>query len=222
MMSGGLPETFCHSSRTSRSIVMEGTAQAYKPTPHQSQLSVMLKIIHFWRLQGCDLAPISVHRENAPSVVLKITFGLLRPSYAYKDSTCCCKPMAQDKDAAIKWWKYGRLDLTGRIPHMGGQQEGDCRGQFVRRATVPPRWSLRQFAPGSTGGLGGLGPSSWISCPYGPPSIHFLVTSRLVVCGDADRYPCSLGYQDIERSVIFVGPTGGNKAWTKFSEQSTL
>jgi hypothetical protein len=48
--------------------------------------------------------------------------------------------------------------------------------------------------------LGDTGPSSWISCPTRPPSIHFLIIlvmrRRLIPC------PCSLGSQGIGDSVI--------------------
>jgi hypothetical protein len=83
---------------------------------------------------------------------------------------CCCETLSETTAKAEVW--QARPDGTYSSLQRGN---GDCRA-----TVVPQNGSQLEFttmAPGSTGALGGLGPSGWDVPPYGPPLVHLLVTA---------------------------------------------
>lgn len=104
-------------------------------------------------------------RRSAPKLVIR---AHLWSCSAYEE--CCCERYVGNTMKVEIW--QARPDGTYSSLSSGN---ADCR------ATVLPNkdgWvEFTTTAPGSTGGLGGLGPSGWDLAPYGPPLLHMLVTA---------------------------------------------
>jgi hypothetical protein len=215
----GLPETFCHSSRTS--IYRNGgTAQAYKAkAPSKSTVCDSKN----YASGGYKVAtwPYSrSSRGNAPRIVLKTNLWSCQDaSQSPAKDSCCCKPIAQDKGAAntaVEVWQT-RPDGTYSSLHQG-QQEGDCRASLSLDDSTTSSLVFETVAPGSTGSLSGLGPSKWDFMPYGPPSIHFLVTSPGHMATLID-VPVLLDPKTLN-ARSFRWPDWRGSAWTKYPEQN--
>jgi hypothetical protein len=215
----GLPETFCHSSRTS--IYRNGgTAQAYKAdTPSKSTVCDS----EDYASSGYKVAtwPYSrSSRGNAPRITLKTNLWSCQDaSKSAAENSCCCKPMAQEKgdaNAMVEVWQT-RPDGTYSSLRKG-QQDGDCRARLSLGDSTTSSLVFETVAPGSTGSLGGLGPSKFDFMPYGPPSIHFLVTSPGHAATLID-VPVLLDPKTLE-PLSFRWSDWRGSAWTKYSEQN--
>jgi hypothetical protein len=153
-----------------------GTAQAYKSNApigpficdvaDQSSSSLRVATWPFSRSSW----------KQAPQITLTVNLwkdcsSQISSSDDDADGNCCCQPWMQN--ATVEAWQ-ARPDGT-YSSLRSGVQEGDCRTRmhFVSSSVV-----LQTLAPGSTGSLGGLGPSGWDTAPYGPPVIHLLITSK--------------------------------------------
>jgi len=98
-----------------------------------------------------------------------------------------------------------------------GHEEGDCRA----RATVDPQRSkvtLTTVAPGSHGSLGGLVPSPLFDwSPYGPPSLHLLVSSPgLTAVSILVDIPMLINSETLEREEFSFSDYRG-ASWMKQS-----
>jgi hypothetical protein len=215
----GLPETFCHSSRTSV-YRHGGTAQAYKAeAPSKSSVCDSKD----YSSGGYRVAtwPFSrSSRGNAPHIVLKTNlWSCDDASQSSAKDSCCCKSMTEEKDAAstvVEVWQT-RPDGTYSSLRQG-QQEGDCRALLSLSNSTTSTLVFETVAPGSTGSLSGLGPSKWEFMPYGPPSIHFLVTSPGHAATLLDL-PILLDSKTLN-ARSFRWPDWRGSAWTKYSEKN--
>jgi hypothetical protein len=213
----GLPETFCRSSGTSI-YGHGGTAQAYKAeAPSKSTICDY----HNYESGGHKVATWPYSRSsqgNAPRIVLKTNLWSCQDaSQSPAKDSCCCKPMAQVTDAVVEVWQT-RPD--GTYSSLGqGHQKGDCRASLsLGNDSTTSSLVFHTVAPGSTGSFGGLGPSKWDTMPYGPPSIHFLVTSPGHVATLID-VPVLLDPKTLNAQSFRWSDWRGS-AWTKYSEQS--
>lgn len=104
-----------------------------------------------------------------------------------EESNCCCRPMLagpHHENTTIEIWQTrpdgsyaslrpGKDDDVCRAMWMG---DVDPPGSSLFDSTVPPfSVDFTTVAPGSTGSVGGLGPSKYDFFPYGPPVLHILV-----------------------------------------------
>ena len=80
--------------------------------------------------------------------------------------------MSPRTSATVEAWQT-RPDGTFGSLHPEAQ-DGVCR---AKQQSNKGTFEFETFPPGSYGSLGGLGPGGWDVMPYGPPVIHFLVTS---------------------------------------------
>lgn len=104
-------------------------------------------------------------RETTPKLLVRANLW----SCSSTEKECCCESLVEATAKAEVW--QARPDGTYTSLQSGN---GDCR------ATVLPQNGQLQFttmAPGSTGALGGLGPSGWDAAPYGQPVLHMLLTA---------------------------------------------
>jgi len=106
-------------------------------------------------------------RGSAPKLLIRANFW----SCTSTENECCCENLVENIAKAEVW--QARPDGTYSSLQSGN---GDCR------ATVVPqndgRLEFTTMAPGSTGALGGLGPSGWDVAPYGQPTVHMLLTTE--------------------------------------------
>jgi hypothetical protein len=140
-------------------IYRYGTAQAYKAeAPISSEICQDTE-------SNLNVASWPYYRSSykqAPRIGLKMNL--------WSCQDCCCQPLADT--ATVEVWQarpngsYSSLTM--------GVEEGICRA----RQMVTNEAHFETYAPGSTGSLGGLGPSHWDSMPYGKPVIHVLVTAN--------------------------------------------
>eukprot|EP00547_Thalassionema_nitzschioides_P017255 CAMPEP_0194246510 /NCGR_PEP_ID=MMETSP0158-20130606/15095_1 /TAXON_ID=33649 /ORGANISM="Thalassionema nitzschioides, Strain L26-B" /LENGTH=195 /DNA_ID=CAMNT_0038982423 /DNA_START=241 /DNA_END=825 /DNA_ORIENTATION=+ len=165
-----------------------GSAQAYKPhAPVKSDVCInssTQQSMATWFLARSS-------RRRAPN--LKVGLHLLE-CLSSEESQCCCAP--RDKgDLEIEIWQTKPDGCYSSI--TPGREEGICR------ATLEDT-SFTTLAPGSTGVLGGLGPSGWDFAPYGPPVIHMLFSEEqyepllvhLPIIFDSSLQPRSFGGPD--------------------------
>jgi hypothetical protein len=98
-----------------------------------------------------------------------------------------------------------------------GQQEGDCRASMSLSTDDDDDSFIvfETFAPGSTGSLGGLGPSKIEFTPFGPPVIHFLATASKHAPTLID-FPVLLDRKTLN-ARSFYWPDWRGQAWVKQS-----
>lgn len=194
----GRPSAWCRQTQSSETTTTRksssssiyrhgGTAQAYTPEapisstvcdPEANQRNYRYRVAH-WPVWRSSL-------PSAPTVDLTISvWSCDSATTTTSDASttgpsCCCQPLVGDKkkDSAavsIEVWQarpdgtYSSLRQSSSAHHRQ-----DCRA----RALLNPGTStttLTTVAPGSTGTMGGLGPSGWDFPPFGPPFIHFYV-----------------------------------------------
>jgi hypothetical protein len=215
----GLPATFCHSSRTS--IYRNGgTAQAYKANAPSKSTVCDSKNYTSGGYKVSTWPYSRSSRGNAPRIVLKTNLWSCQDaSESPTKDSCCCKPMAQNKDAANAMVEVWQTRPDGTYSSLRkGQQEGDCRAILFLDDSTTSSLVFETVAPGSTGSLGGLGPSKLDFMPYGPPSIHFLVTSPSHVATLID-VPVLLDPKTLNAQSFRWSDWRGS-AWTKFSEEN--
>lgn len=146
-----------------------GSAQAYVPNApvkdevcHDINTGMKHKVATW---------PLSRSNRGKPAPKLTVTANLWRcSSSSSEQEECCCESLSDTEAAKVEVWQ-ARPDGTYSSLQSGN---GDCR------ATVMPNDGQVKFntmVPGSTGALGGLGPSGWDVAPYGQPVIHMLVTT---------------------------------------------
>jgi len=161
------------------------------------------------------------HGGNAPTLSFEVTvFGCSEEEQrgdnekvegAGSGTTCCCKPLeASDNDndddvvVQLEAWQ-ARPDGT-YSSLRAGVDDGDCRATVPlphsesssssssssRSPSPAAKFEFDTVAPGSTGALGGLGPSKLDFPPYGPPVLHLLVTATSTARSDGYYYAPTL------------------------------
>jgi len=123
-----------------------------------------------------------------------------------ENNQCCCVA-SQDHHVKLEVWQTRPNGLYSSVtPNL---EEGICR------ATVPITNSKAVFtslAPGSTGILGGMGPSSWDFMPYGAPVINMLLS------GSNYHEPLLINipivFDNKLQPTNFFGPDFRGSAWT--------
>lgn len=166
-----LPEAFCDSGSSSSIYSHGGTAQAYKARA-PSTSSVCDPTDYASSSLRTATWPFSrSSRGKPPSITFKI--NLMSCSEPLKGNNCCCQTI-QDSNAQVEVWQARPDGTYSSLRH--GVEEGDCRAASNATDTSSPL-VFETVAPGSTGALGGLGPSKWEFLFYGPPVIHFLATA---------------------------------------------
>ena len=147
-----------------------GSAQAYKPgAPVKSQVcapstDIKYKVATWPWSRGSKAG-------GAPPISVLVNLWTCAP--VENSEQCCCTPVSSGTNAKLEVWQARPDGSYSSI--SPGHQDGDCR------ATVPVqdgKASFETVAPGSTGSLGGLGPSGWDWMPYGPPVLHMLVSAN--------------------------------------------
>ena len=159
-----------------------GTAQAYKPgaplSNHVcgSDVSKEFK----YKVASWPFNRRSFRKGTAPT--LEISFKLWSCPNSVEgngdNEKCQCTSLADSVDgkmgstSVVEVWqarpdgRYSTLRLLGR------NHNDECRAQVPLSDAGEARFTT--VSPGSTGSLGGLGPSGWEWSPYGPPVIHML------------------------------------------------
>lgn len=150
-----------------------GSAQAYKPNApltesvcdtSSSSSKQSQPLVATW--------PFSRGRRKGENPTLHVRGSLWTCST--DNDQCCCKLLENEIEEmpVVEVWQ-ARTD--GTYSAISSQDSRDCR------ATVPMKSSsLFEFdtlLPGSMGLFGGLGPFGLDFPPYGPPLIHFLITT---------------------------------------------
>lgn len=148
-----------------------GSAQAYKPgAPVKSQVcaastDTKYKVATWPWSRGSTTG-------GAPPLFVSVNLWTCAP-VVNKNEQCCCTPLSSGTNAKLEVWQARPDGSYSSI--SPGRQDGDCR------ATVPVEDGKASFgtvAPGSSGSLGGLGPSGWDWMPYGPPVVHMLISAN--------------------------------------------
>lgn len=190
-----------------------GTAQAYKP--NQPEKSVVC---------GGDygssphrVASSSYYRstrKTPPKIVLNVH---LWNCGNFEDS-CCRQLIKADSGTMVEVWQARPTGTYSSI--RPGQEDGDCRAvQIVNETNLRQgKMSFDTYAPGSTGSLGGLGPSGWDTPPYGMPVIHAYISgpnhqSTLI------NVPLLMAKNTLKRSN-FSGRDWRGAAWTQHVQAS--
>jgi hypothetical protein len=175
-----LPTPLCQTSSSTSNIYRHGgTAQAYKPdAPVKSQICEWDESMQY------KIATWPFHRSSrrAPPPKLDITIRLMSCSTAAVDNgagefQCCCQPLrSKSSKATIEVWQ---TQSDGTYSSLRRGEVGDCRAQAIlaNNNSGTSSATFQTQAPGSTGILGGLGPSKWDWGPYGPPVLHVLASS---------------------------------------------
>lgn len=178
-----------------------GTAVAYVPNQPVSSTICKTADQSKYRVSGW---PFSRSTWNeAPVVQLKINVLGCKAL----GNTCCCQPL---NDVEIEAWQARPDGIYSSL--AGG---GDCR---TRSQSRRGRVVLDTVAPGSTGSLGGIGPSGWDFAPYGPPVLHVLVKTA----GHAETLvdvPVSVNMETLEQGS-FWGPDFRGAAWVRAKNKS--
>lgn len=210
----GLPKAFCDKSSASKSSIYShgGTAQSYKANV---PVSTAVCDANEYASSTVRSASWPFSRSSVgsspPRVTLKINLWSCADASTDGDS-CCCQPLQETEDAQVEVWQ-ARPDGTYSSLRPGREQ-GDCRAVSSTSSSLV----FQTVAPGSTGSLGGLGPGAWEFMPYGPPVIHFLVSSA----GHAPTlidFPMLLDHKTLA-ARLFRWPDWRGPAWTKHKDQN--
>lgn len=197
-----------------------GSAQAYKPNA-----PIKSDICHAdsynttrYKVAGWPFTRSSQKSSPRLSIHVSILSCRSSSSSTTEDSTtsrtCCCQPIDEEKggsdDVVVEVWQTRPDGSFSSLRNRNGVEEGDCRA--VGRIGASSITTFTTVAPGSTGCLGGLGPSVefW---PYGSPFIHFLVTAPGHTPTLVD-VPIMFNKNNYEQKSFF-GPDWRGPAWVK-------
>ena len=213
-----------------------GSAQAYKPgSPAKGGVcdwdaynSTTARL----RVAGWPLSRSSWRSSAAPRLTLRIKVLSCAPTNDDEKSDsassssggeCCCRPIgAEGEGSVVEVWQ-ARPD--GSYSSLrGGVEDGDCRAQLPvadveEGGTRSSQVSFKTVAPGSTGSLGGLGPSRIDFPPYGPPVLHILATAPKHLPTLVD-VPILIKIATLEQKSFF-GPDFRGPAWVKETTTKT-
>lgn len=186
------------------SMYESGTAQAYKPSapldpficdPHHYDAHYRYKAAS-WPLSRSSY-------KKPPRLTLTLLLQSCSTSSTDENSQCCCQPLASADSSWSRMVKnkllkestttstttnssYAQVEVWQTRPDGSysslrpGIDQGDCRTRVVFPTPQQQQQAivLETVLPGSTGILGGLGPSQWDFPPFGPPVIHILATAQ--------------------------------------------
>lgn len=178
-----------------------GTAVAYTQNQPVSSIICDAAINPKYRIAGWPFSRSTWKR--APKVQLKINLLGCRT----KENMCCCDAL---NEAEIEVWQ-ARSD--GTYSSLTGYGECRARGHTRNGSIV-----FQTTAPGSTGSLGGLGPSGLEFAPYGPPVVHILAKAAGHAATLVD-VPVSVNMKTLEQG-LFWGPDFRGAAWVRSTEDS--
>ena len=157
----GVHRELCESN--SRSLYRHGgSAQAYAPeAPIKSTVcedGPSKRKVASW--------PFSRSKQSSVKLVVR---AHIWSCGGMSDMECCCENLNNTAKAEV--WQ-ARPDGTYSSPR--DSSSGECRATVLSK----DGWvSFTTLAPGSSGSLGGLGPSGWDMPPFGPPVMHMLLTA---------------------------------------------
>lgn len=194
------------------------SAQAYKPhTPFKSQVCDE----QLYKSSRTKIAswPFTRSYRQKLSLSVKVTLLSCRAPMTSKDKqkTCCCSHLvSKDVDGTIDVWQ-ARPDGSYSSLRQG-IDDGDCRARL--KVDKPGSAVFTTVLPGSTGSLGGLGPSRIDFMPYGPPTIHILasVPGHYPVLVNV---PVLLNKKTLQQRR-FLGPDWRGASWVKDSSKEPL
>lgn len=148
----------------------QGTAQAYKPNAPESR-TVCGPASRKSRSKVATW-PYSRSRSLPVNLTLHLNFWCC-PSAGSAPEQCNLLNEGSRQNWTMEVWQ-ARPD--GTYSSLSRKDDYDCRASIGPK-TMDGSSSvvLNTLAPGSTGCLGGLGPSGWDFPPYGPPVIHFMI-----------------------------------------------
>jgi hypothetical protein len=191
-----------------------GTAQAYKPNAPISSTVCDAEISQQYKYKAASwpFTRWSKSKGSAPQMDVKLNLW----SCSSTADDCCCDPIkSSDQLSIVEVWQT-RPD--GTYSALGSKRkpqpnDNDCRAQ------VPVVKGVAEFttvAPGSTGTMGGIGPSGWEFRPYGPPVIHVLVRvpGHSAVLLDLPALP---HHKTLAQRYFSVGDFRG-VAWVKYRQ----
>ncbi len=181
--------TYCTSpgSGVTRDLYQHGgSAQAYRPNAAVSSTvcpKAMANEVPY-KASSWPFTRRTTRKGSAPTLDITLHLWTCQPKLDNNNviSTCACSPVAisESNEARTAMVEVWQTKPDGRYTSLrSSSDDQDCR------ATVPISEqgdvTFSTVAPGSTGIMAGLSPSSsWFwwggeSSPYGPPTIHLLV-----------------------------------------------
>jgi hypothetical protein len=145
-----------------------GTAQAYKTdSPEKENVCEPAK----YSATSYKTASWAFRRTSSkPAPTLKVKAHVWSCQDDIEASNCCCELM--EDPFKVEVWQTRPDGSYASLQKR--KDDGDCRATILSNGTF---FGFETVAPGSTGILGGLGPSGRDYMPYGPPVIHFLISS---------------------------------------------
>lgn len=155
----------CEQSSSASLYRHGGSARAYTSQVPESTMiceESYLDLSH--RVATWPFSRSSLH--NAPQIAIETTLWGCKKS---PSSQCTCEPIEDKEGTTIEVWQAS----PGGTYSPVSSDTGECRAKLSGYSKI----EFETVAPGSTGSLGGLGPSNWDFFPYGPPLIHFLAQS---------------------------------------------
>jgi len=183
-----------------RSIYSQsGTAQAYKPNAPLSSTVCEPEVSQQYKYKRAswNLSRKTFRKGTAPTLDITIRFNSC--SQGKNNDDCQCYKVASPSlpSDRVEVWQT-RPD--GNYSSLRSSDE--CRAQVQMNEHGEVKFTT--VAPGSSGLMGGLGPSGFDWAPYGPPVIHMLVQLKdhspilldvpiLVQRGDLTQKSFSLG-----------------------------
>lgn len=176
-----------------------GTAVAYRP-------DVSLQSNVCTNQSKYNVASWFIRRASwsvAPRITLKVHVNVCEVA---NDTTCICSKSIDDYSVEV--WQ---AQPDGTYPSLRGDSD-DCRAkQTGSRNSV---LTFETLAPGSTGSMGGLGPSGFDVGPYRPPLIHILVRKANGSEATLIDIPIAVHPKTLEQ-ISFWGPDFSGTAWTR-------
>lgn len=141
----------------------------------------------------------------APKVTLKIQ---VYDCAANSNEECICSKTVDD--FSLEVWQ---AQPDGNYPSLRSDSSSECRAKQIG-SNGDSALTFETLAPGSTGSMGGLGPSGWDFGPYKPPVIHILVRGADGQQATLVDLPVSVHPKTLEQT-FFRGPDFSGAAWTR-------
>lgn len=153
-----------------------GSAQAYKPdAPFKSVVcDAEVAKERRYRVASWPLRR-SNYKSAAPLVEFRGRIWTCSGDENKQEEECVASPLSDGASAetTVEVWQ-ARPD--GSYSSLApGYDEGECRSTLSLDPSSSAEFRFHTVAPGSSGSLGGLGPSGYDFPPYAPPAIHLLI-----------------------------------------------
>ena len=152
-----------------------GSAQAYRPNAPFSSTVCDPKLADDYRYKPSSWSFTRFGFAKGTAPVMNFKINLL--SCESQGDDCCCHPIREESADALSTIEVWQARPDGTYSNLGGKRtlqasDDDCRARLSPKDGVA---TFTTVAPGSTGIMGGIGPSGRDYYPYGPPVIHMLV-----------------------------------------------